>query len=109
MPYLAEQARRAIATSRPLMRPLYFEHPRDPQVWEHPIQWLLGDDLLVSPVLEPEAREWPTYLPDGDWVDAWTGEEIAGGTVVTRATPRHRVPVFVRAQAWPALAAVFTG
>ena len=48
--YLAEQARAAVTTDRPLMRPLFFDH-RDPAVWDHPLQYQLGDDLLVSPVM----------------------------------------------------------
>jgi alpha-glucosidase (family GH31 glycosyl hydrolase) len=107
VPYLAEQARASIRTSRPLMRPLYFDHPADEQVWEHPIQWMLGDDLLVAPVLEPGASEWPVYLPSGEWVDVWTGAAVPGGAVVTTTTPRDRVPVFARAEAWPGLEAVF--
>ena len=109
VPYLAEQARQSIRSSSPLMRPLYFDHPSDAQVWEHPIQWMLGDALLVAPVLEPGVSEWPAYLPAGDWVDVWTGTPVAGGTVVTSTTTRDRVPVFARAESWPALEAVFTG
>lgn len=107
VPYLAEQARESIRTSRPLMRPLYFDHPADAQVWEHPIQWMLGDALLVAPVLEPGATEWPVYLPPGDWVDAWTGAPVPGGAVVTTRTARDRIPVFARASSWPALAPTF--
>jgi alpha-glucosidase (family GH31 glycosyl hydrolase) len=79
----------------------------DPLVWEHPRQWLLGDDLLVSPVTEPGATRWPAYLPAGAWVDAWTGTPYDGGTVVTTDVPIDVVPVFVRAEAWDALAEVF--
>lgn len=105
--YLADQARRSVETSRPLMRPLYFEYPTDDSVWDHPIQWLLGDDLLVAPVLQAGAQEWPIYLPAGTWVDVWTGESSSGERVVTVPTPRDRVPVFAKADAWPHLEGVF--
>ena len=109
VPYLAAQARETVRTGRPLMRPLFFDHPHDPAVWDHPIQWTLGDDILVAPVLAPGVSTWPVYLPDGDWVDAWTGEAYRGGEVVQTRTPRHRVPVFVRAAAWAGLRDVFAG
>jgi alpha-glucosidase (family GH31 glycosyl hydrolase) len=89
------------------MRPLYFDHPGDPLVWDHPLQWMLGADILVAPVLAAGAADWDVYLPDGDWVDAFTGETTVGGRVVGRATPIHELPVYVRAGAWPALAPVF--
>lgn len=107
VPYLAEQARRAIATDRPLLRGLFLENPSDPAVWAYPGQFLLGDDLLVSPVTSPGATTWTTYLPEGDWVDVWTGEVTAGGGTVERAVPRDVVPVYCRAAAWPELASVF--
>lgn len=109
VPYLAEGARTAIATSQPLMRPLFFDHPGDPEVWRHPLQWMLGPDLLVAPVLEPGAAEWQTYLPAGDWVDAFTGAPVAGGRVHSRAVPIDELPVYVRAEAWPRLKQVFAG
>jgi len=106
VPYLAESARSSIATSSPLMRPLYFDHPGDPLVWEHPLQWMLGADLLVAPVLESGAAEWQVYLPAGDWVDAFTGSRHGGG-LVTRPTPIDELPVYVRADAWERMRPVF--
>jgi len=106
VPYLAESARESIATSSPLMRPLYFDHPADPLVWEHPLQWMLGRDLLVAPVLAPGATTWDVYLPAGDWVDAFTGAPQPAG-LVSRPTPIDELPVYVRAEAWERLRGVF--
>jgi 1,3-alpha-isomaltosidase len=105
VPYLAEQARVAVTTDRPLMRPLFFNHD-DPAVWDHPLQYQLGDDLLVSPVTSPEVRTWTTYLPPGEWVDVWTGAPVAAG-LVTREVPIEVVPVYCRAEAWPTRSALF--
>jgi alpha-glucosidase (family GH31 glycosyl hydrolase) len=93
--YLAEQAARTVATDRPLMRPLFFDHADDPEIWNHPYQYLLGDDLLVNPVLEPGATTWTTYLPEGTWYDAWTGEPVASG-LETRDVPLDILPVYSR-------------
>ncbi|MBX3100174.1 MAG: hypothetical protein KF761_11415 [Salinibacterium sp.] len=106
VPYLAESARESIATSSPLMRPLYFDHPADPLVWEHPLQWMLGRDLLVAPVLTAGATQWQIYLPEGEWVDAFTGAPHGSG-LVTRDTPIDELPVYVRAEAWERLRPVF--
>ncbi|GAA1953796.1 glycoside hydrolase family 31 protein [Microbacterium aquimaris] len=101
VPYIAAAAREAVGSSRPLMRPLSFEHPDDPAVWEHPLQWYFGDDLLVAPVLEPGVTSVEVYLPAGAWVDVWTGEEVTGGAVGTvDVSVRGRIPVFARAAAW---------
>lgn len=108
VPYLAEAAAAAVASSTPLMRPLYFDHPADDAVWEHPLQWMLGPDVLVAPVLAPGAREWSVYLPAGSWVEARTGDALAGGRVVSvDVSERTSLPVFVRAESWDGLAPVF--
>jgi len=106
VPYLTEQAAHTITTDRPLMRPLFFDHPEDPEIWHHPHQYLLGNDLLISPVLEPGATTWTTYLPAGDWIDAWTGIPVTPG-LVTRYVPLDVVPVYCRAARWPDLEQLF--
>ncbi|WP_136707492.1 TIM-barrel domain-containing protein [Agromyces sp. H66] len=107
VPYLAAEAVESIRTSAPLMRPVYFDHPDLETAWTHPLQWFLGRDLFVSPVVVEGEREHETALPPGEWIDAWTGERRAGGELVRAAVPIDRVPVFVRADAWPRLREVF--
>jgi alpha-glucosidase (family GH31 glycosyl hydrolase) len=106
VPYLAAEARKAISTGAPLMRPLYFDHPHDESVWEFPVQWMLGDAILVAPVVAPDAATWSVYLPAGDWVDAFTGLAVAAG-VVERDVPIDELPVYVRAENWAALRGIF--
>ena len=109
VPYLERSAREAIETDRPLMRPLFFDWPADENVWATQPQWMLGADLLVAPVLAPDVTEWPVYLPDGRWIDVWTGEEHEGGRTVSAPAPIDRVPVFARAGADTDLLALFRG
>jgi alpha-glucosidase (family GH31 glycosyl hydrolase) len=98
IPYLRAQAQRSIEQSKPLMRALFFEASDDPRIWDFPYQYFLGDDLLVAPVVEPDAETWRVYLPAGEWVDAWSGEQLTGTQVVERAAPLEEIPVYVAAQ-----------
>ncbi|CAN5409695.1 hypothetical protein BH09ACT4_BH09ACT4_07440 [soil metagenome] len=107
VPYLSREASRAVAAGEPLMRPLFFDAPSTPEVWSHPLQWMLGDSLLVAPVTDEGARIARVYLPAGDWVDAFTGQTVEGGQVIERTTPLDEAPVWVRAQDWPTLRTVF--
>ncbi|WP_457254001.1 glycoside hydrolase family 31 protein [Pedococcus sp. P5_B7] len=107
--YLAAQAAITVDTDRPLMRPLFFDHPADPRVWQHPRQWMLGADLLVNPVTEAGPDSWATYLPEGSWVDVWTGDAVSSGEVV-RPVPLDIVPVYALAEAWSSgLSVIFEG
>lgn len=104
--YLAEQAALTVATDRPLMRPLFFDYPGEARVWDFPRQYLLGADLLVSPVTQPGVAWWPVFLPEGEWVDVWTGDVLTGGRVVDSPAPLDRVPLFSATDAAPAITAL---
>src|SRR5581483_8208819 len=76
---------------------LLFDHPDDERIWEFPLQWMLGDALLVAPVCEPGVDVQPVYVPAGEWVDAWSGSPVAGGAVVEVDAPLDRIPVLCAA------------
>lgn len=109
VPYLATEAAESIRTSSPLMRPVYFDHPTLDTAWTHPLQWMLGRDLFVSPVLVEGATEHEVALPPGAWRDAWTGEAVEGPAVLRREVPIDRAAVYIKAAAWNELAPVFAG
>jgi alpha-glucosidase (family GH31 glycosyl hydrolase) len=106
VPYLAQEARRAVATGEPLMRPLFFDVPAASGAFAHPYQWMLGDELLVAPVVEEGADAVRAWLPDGEWVDAFRGTRHAGG-VVEREVPLDEVAVWIRAGAAERLSPLF--
>jgi alpha-glucosidase (family GH31 glycosyl hydrolase) len=96
VPYLTEEARASIAARRPLMRALFFASD-DVRVWDFPYEYLLGDGLLVAPVVEEGVTEQVVFLPCGAWVDPLTGEVQRGPCVVERSCPIDRLPVLVSA------------
>ncbi len=106
VPYLAEEARRAVAAGEPLMRPLFFDAPHADEAFAHPFQWMLGDSLLVAPVVEEGAGSVRAWLPDGEWVDAFRGTQHTGG-VLERDVPIDEAAVWIRADAAERLAGVF--
>jgi alpha-glucosidase (family GH31 glycosyl hydrolase) len=107
VPYLAAQARHAVERGVPLMRALCFEWPSDRAVWDYPFEYLLGDDMLVAPVVVPGAAGWDVYLPTGEWEDAWSGEAQAGPGVVRREVPLDTIPIFLRRSSAAELRPVF--
>ncbi len=78
----------------PILRHLMLEFPDDRETWPIHDQFMLGDALLVAPVVEAGATTRRLYLPRGDWFDVWSGERRAGGAWVTVAAPIGRPPVF---------------
>ena len=87
-------ARHAAATGEPIVRPLawIWDDARASSVHD---QFLLGDDLLVAPVVTKGARTREVLLPPGRWRDD-QGVEHAGGGLVSVPAPLERLPRFSR-------------
>ena len=77
--YQQRLARDAHRTGAPLVRPLVFNYPNDPNVADRWDEWLLGNDLLVAPVWQSGARSRAVYLPKGKWVDFWDRSRVVRG------------------------------
>lgn len=95
IPYIYTYAEHAGRTGLPVMRPLVLEYQDDPRVYDLSTQYLLGTELLVSPVLV-EGGTTTVYLPDDEWVDWWTGERCAGPGTLNLEVPLDEVPLFQR-------------
>jgi len=107
VPYLTTESEWAVGHGTNVMRPLFFDWPDDERLWNQPLQWMLGRDILVSPVTTEAALDHTATLPRGEWIYAFTGERVEGGDVDTRTVPWDQVPVYVRAEAWERLAETF--
>ena len=95
-PYIEECARRVSTEGYTLMRPLVFDFADDPQALAQKYEYMFGPKLLVSPVTEPDATEWKTYLPKtrGRWRDRHSGKYYEGGQTVTTLIDKTFIPVF---------------
>ncbi len=80
----------------PLVRPLYLEFPNDPLSWQLDRQFMLGDGLLVAPVLTRQSYRHPIYLPQGTWRSWWTHQIIEGPRWITEIVPLDQLPLFIR-------------
>ena len=99
LPYLNCLFAEAHRTGAPIMRPLLWHHPNDPACVACDDQFLLGESLLIAPILRPGATARSVYLPRGLWFDFWSGGLFEGGQhIVVEAVAEH-IPVFVRAGA----------
>ena len=95
LPYLRHAARQNESAGLPVMRPLFFAQDCE-TAWRTDLySYLLGDDLLVAPVVEPGASSRKLWLPEGEWIHLWTGKACAGGDASVPA-PLGQPPVFYR-------------
>jgi alpha-D-xyloside xylohydrolase len=78
MPYIYAQAALACAQGLPMLKSLLLCYPRDPGCWLVEDEYLLGNDLLVAPLMEEGVHHRSVYLPPGSWINYQTGECHAG-------------------------------
>ena len=96
LPFLYTSLEEAHRTGVPLFRPLVLNYPDDSNTYNLDDEFMIGDDLLVAPIVRPDVTQRLVYLPKGIWYDYWTNKEYAGGTMVRSEAPLDTVPMFVR-------------
>ena len=96
MPYIVEEARRSTETGYPMVRALLMHHADDRQVWHIDDEYYFGSEFLVAPVMNSEDKR-DVYLPEGRWVDFFTGERFEGGRWLKGVEcPLERMPLYVK-------------
>ncbi|HMQ30524.1 MAG TPA: glycoside hydrolase family 31 protein [Chloroflexaceae bacterium] len=102
LPYLYTLARvhheRALAPCRPL----YYGWPGEEAAYVAREQYLLGDQLLVAPIVRPAEGESglapaDVWVPPGDWVERATGELLSGPAWARLVGDLRAMPQLVRA------------
>ncbi|KAK1757123.1 glycosyl hydrolases family 31-domain-containing protein [Echria macrotheca] len=88
----------ASTTGAPVAAPLWFGWPGDDAAAGVQTQWLWGDALLVSPVVDDEATGVDIYLPNDVFYDFWTGDRVRGqgGVVRKENVDWTEIPVHFR-------------
>ena len=96
IPYILRESEKATKGGSTVLQALVFHHPHDRQCWHIDDEYYFGDDFLVAPVMNSEGRR-DVYLPEGNWVNFFTGERISGGRwLYGLEVPLELMPVYVR-------------
>ncbi|XP_060808019.1 neutral alpha-glucosidase AB [Amyelois transitella] len=84
----------------PVMRPLFQEYPDETAVFTIDNEYLLGDKLLVRPVLEQGVSSVKVYLPGSRtrtlWYDVDTYQAHQANGYINQETPMSKIPVYQR-------------
>jgi len=97
MPYLYTLSWDAALTGAPFVRPMIWISPEDARFWHVDDAYMLGDHILVAPVLEAGAETRKVLLPEGGWYHFWDDQAYSGGDEVEVSTPLNQIPFFVQA------------
>lgn len=96
LPYFYDLFYETEKAGLPIMRPLVLHYEEDPEVQNMNGEFLVGEQLLVAPVLEQGATRKMVYLPQGTWYEFETGKAYEGGQYYLVDAPLDTCPIFVK-------------
>jgi alpha-glucosidase (family GH31 glycosyl hydrolase) len=79
-----------------MIRPLWFFDPYDMNAQTCDNEYMLGDNLLITPVLEENVTELKIYLPKGQWKCVHTGHIYDGNQSFSYPVTIEDIPIFER-------------
>ncbi|XP_063910431.1 neutral alpha-glucosidase AB isoform X3 [Zophobas morio] len=86
-------------TGEPVIRPLFYVYPNDPNVVDVDNELLVGDRILARPVTEAGVSSVSVYLPGGAnefWYDVEDFKQYQGTGVITIPVTLDKNPAFYR-------------
>ncbi|MFB1081608.1 TIM-barrel domain-containing protein [Jeotgalibacillus sp. JSM ZJ347] len=96
LPYIYSEAKKSSDYGVPLMKPLAIVYPEDSNTHNISTQYMFGENLLVSPIVEQGATSRELYLPEGEWIDFFYGAQRSGNQMITYSAGVDDIPVFVK-------------
>jgi alpha-D-xyloside xylohydrolase len=95
MDYLWHSYREGLRDGLPLLRPMVLQMPEDRAARDADLQYFLGPDVLVAPILQPGGRR-EFYLPRGQWVNIFDRSQCTGDGWTPACFPIGSFPAFAR-------------
>lgn len=104
IPYIYTASRQAHDTGVSLLRPMYYDYPEAPEAYTAKDEYMFGDSILVAPIVRPMDPVYQTirrsvWLPEGEWIEWFTGARLKGPARVQRTFGIDQIPVYVKAGA----------
>ncbi|MFO0589469.1 MAG: glycoside hydrolase family 31 protein [Polyangiaceae bacterium] len=97
VPFFEGLAKVAHDTGLPIWRGLFMAYPEDAATWPLVDEVMVGDGILVAPVMTAGAKGRSVYLPAGQWYSWDAGGAVAGGATIDIGADLGQIPVYARA------------
>jgi alpha-glucosidase len=96
LPYLYTMFWKYVNEGEPMLKPLVYFDQEDIQTLHRTDEFIYGNQILVCPILEPNAVGRRIYLPKGNWYNYWTNEWLEGKKELWVPTAYDEIPLFIK-------------
>ncbi len=96
IPYLYTLAWKTAKSGHPPIRPLFWENPQDQNLWDIEDEFLLGDSILIAPIMDESAHTRSITLPRGKWYSYWNDHTYDGGLELEFSISKETIPIFIK-------------
>ncbi|MGF1555331.1 glycoside hydrolase family 31 protein [Paucihalobacter sp.] len=96
LPYLYTAFWNYVDHGAPLLKSLVLYDQADSQTHYRTDEFVFGEQILVCPILEPNAKGRRMYVPKGKWYNYWTKERVKGGKEMWVEADIDRMPIFIK-------------
>ena len=96
LPYLYTMFWEYAEQGIPMLKSLVLYDQNDTQTHYRTDEFIFGNQILVCPIQEPNAKGRRLYIPKGKWYNYWTRELVSGGMEKWVDADLEIIPMFIK-------------
>lgn len=96
LPYLYTAFWRYGNEGTPIIKSLVLFDQEDSQTHYRSDEFIYGENILICPILEPNAKGRRMYFPKGNWYSFWNNELVNGGAEMWVEADIDFMPIYVK-------------
>jgi alpha-glucosidase len=96
IPYLYTLTWETSQTGIPPVRPIFWADPQNQNLWDVEDEFLLGNAILIAPIVHEKAQSRQVILPSGNWYSFWDDKKYIGPTIIDVSLSLETIPIFIK-------------
>lgn len=96
LPFLYTEFYNSSKSGLPIMRPMFLNYQNDKEAYSALSQFMVGEHLIVAPVLTEKNDFKKLYLPEGNWYYIPENKFYNGGQWIIKEVPLNTLPLFLK-------------
>lgn len=96
LPYLYTMFWKYSNEGIPMIQSLVYYDQEDTQTHFRTDEFIFGEQMLICPIQEPNAKGRRMYIPRGGWYNYWNEELVQGGMEKWVVADIDKIPIFIK-------------